>query len=131
MDKNEFAKLMQLSPFEVKNTLIEQASSLTDKTMLDAGRGNPNWVALEPRHAYWQLGLFAMSESQRFLGHIPEGVGGIPQQAGIDARFEIFVNENRQVAGVHFLHAAGVCARPTGTVFSGIPARDGLRYSCL
>jgi len=106
MDKNEFAKLMQLSPFEVKNTLIEQASSLTDKTMLDAGRGNPNWVALEPRHAYWQLGLFAMSESQRFLGHIPEGVGGIPQQAGIDARFEIFVNENRQVAGVHFLHAA-------------------------
>ena len=106
MELEEFSKLLQLSPFEVKNTLIAQASSHADLKMLDAGRGNPNWVAVEPRHAYWQLGLFAMSESQRFLGHIPEGVGGLPQKEGIEARFEIFVKENRQVAGVHFLHAA-------------------------
>lgn len=106
MDIQEFSKLMQLSPFEVKNTLIEQAASHADLKMLDAGRGNPNWVALEPRHAYWQLGLFAMSESQRFLGHIPEGVGGLPEKEGIEARFEIFVKENCEVAGVRFLHAA-------------------------
>ncbi len=106
MELKDFSKLMQLSPFEVKNTLIEQASNNPDVTMLNAGRGNPNWVATEPRHAYWQLGLFAMSESQRFLGHIPEGVGGLPEKEGIEARFEMFVNENRDTAGVHFLHAA-------------------------
>jgi len=106
MELKEFSKLMQLSPFEVKNTLITQASSNPDLTMLNAGRGNPNWVATEPRHAYWQLGLFAMSESQRFLGHIPEGVGGLPEKEGIEARFEIFVKENRDTAGVHFLQAA-------------------------
>ena len=106
MDIKEFSKLMQLSPFEVKDTLMEVASSRADLTMLNAGRGNPNWVATEPRHAYWQLGLFATGESQRFLGHIPEGVGGIPEKEGIEARFEIFVNENQKVAGVKFLHAA-------------------------
>lgn len=55
MELEEFSKLLQLSPFEVKNTLIAQASSHADLKMLDAGRGNPNWVAVEPRHAYWQL----------------------------------------------------------------------------
>ncbi len=106
MDIQEFSKLMQLSPFEVKDTLIAEASSDPDKMMLNAGRGNPNWVTIEPRHAYCQLGLFATSESQRFLSHIPEGVGGIPEKEGIQARFEIFVKENRDVAGVHFLQAA-------------------------
>ena len=106
MDSHEFSKLMQLSPFEVKNTLIAQASSHPDLMMLNAGRRNPNWVAVEPRHAYWQLGLFATSESQRFLGYIPEGVGGIPEKEGIEARFEIFVEENHETAGIRFLHAA-------------------------
>ena len=106
MDIQEFSKLMQLSPFEVKNTLIAQASSHPDVMMLNAGRGNPNWVATVPRHGFWQLGLFAMAESERFLGHIPEGVGGLPDKEGIEARFEMFVNENRDVPGVHFLHAA-------------------------
>ncbi len=82
MDVQEFSKLMQLSPFEVKNTLIAQASSHPERMMLNAGRGNPNWVATVPRHGFWQLGLFAMTESQRFLGHIPEGVGGLPEQGG-------------------------------------------------
>lgn len=106
MELKEFTKLMQLSPFEVKNTLIEEASSHPDLMMLNAGRGNPNWVTTEPRHAYWQLGIFATNESQRFLSHIPEGVGSIPEKQGIEARFEIFVKENHEVPGVHFLNAA-------------------------
>lgn len=106
MDLQAFSKLMQLSPFEVKDTLIDQASSHPERMMLNAGRGNPNWVATIPRHGFWQLGLFAMSESQRFLGHIPEGVGGLPAKDGIESRFEIFVNANQEVPGVRFLHAA-------------------------
>jgi aspartate 4-decarboxylase len=106
MNIREFSKQMQLSPFEVKNTLISQASSHSERMMLNAGRGNPNWLATVPRYGFWQLGLFATRESQRFLGHIPEGVGGLPEKDGIEARFEIFVNENRDAPGVQFLHAA-------------------------
>ena len=106
MEIEEFSKLMTLSPFEVKHVLIEQAKTDADRMMLDAGRGNPNWVATEPRHGFWQLGLFATAEAQRFLGHIPEGVGAFPEKEGVEARFEIFVHENRGVPGVQFLHAA-------------------------
>lgn len=30
--------------------------------MLNAGRGNPNWVAMPPRGGFFQLGLFAIEE---------------------------------------------------------------------
>ena len=56
-----------LSPFELKNKLIDMASSRNEKRMLNAGRGNPNWVALEPRHAFFKLGHFAVAESERHL----------------------------------------------------------------
>jgi aspartate 4-decarboxylase len=106
MELKEFSKLMSLSPFEVKNVLIEQAQTDADRMLLNAGRGNPNWVATLPRHGFWQLGLFATGETERFLGYIPEGVGGFPEKEGIETRFEIFVNENYDVPGVQFLHAA-------------------------
>ncbi len=47
MDDQELSRLIQLSPFEVKNTLIAQASSHPDLMMLNAGRGNPNQVAVD------------------------------------------------------------------------------------
>lgn len=122
MDLKEFSKLMSLSPFEVKNVLIEQAETDADRMLLDAGRGNPNWIATLPRHAFWQLGLFATDEAQRFLGHIPEGVGAFPKKDGVEARFEIFVHENRDVPGVQFLHAALAYVRD----YLGINAADFL-----
>ena len=48
MDLDSFGELMQISPFEVKDALIELAASHHDRMMLNAGRGNPNWVATEP-----------------------------------------------------------------------------------
>ena len=65
MDIKEFSKLMTLSPFEVKSTLIAQAQSDADRMMLNAGRGNPNWVATLPRHAFWEPGPFTTVEAQR------------------------------------------------------------------
>ena len=44
MDKN----LEKISPFELKNRLIEMADESVKKmahVMLNAGRGNPNWIA--------------------------------------------------------------------------------------
>ena len=58
----------KLSPFEVKNVLIDMASKharATSSAMLNAGRGNPNWIATEPREAFFTLGRFAMTESRR------------------------------------------------------------------
>jgi aspartate 4-decarboxylase len=106
MDLQDFSKLMQISPFEVKDALIDLASSHSERTMLNAGRGNPNWVATRPRHAFWQLGRFATAEAERFQGYMREGVGGLPEKDGIVARFDTFVQMNRSEPGVDFLQAA-------------------------
>ena len=65
METEDLRKYDQLSPFEVKDKLIELAQSHHERMMLDAGRGNPNWVTTTPRHGFFQLGLFALSEAER------------------------------------------------------------------
>ena len=54
-----------ISPFELKNRLIDMADESVKKmahTMLNAGRGNPNWIATEPREAFFLLGKFGLSD---------------------------------------------------------------------
>ena len=89
-----FAKKMEsISPFELKNRLIDMADESVKKmahTMLNAGRGNPNWIATEPREAFFLLGKFGLSECTR-VQSLPEGIAGIPQKEGIAARFEAFL----------------------------------------
>lgn len=93
-----------LSPFELKNKLIEIAQTNHERMMLNAGRGNPNWVALIPRHGFFQLGLFALAESRR-KPHRPD-LGGTPQKEGIAGRFEEFMTKNSNIPGVAFLREA-------------------------
>ena len=89
-----FAKKMEsISPFELKNKLIEMADESIKKiahTMLNAGRGNPNWIATTPREAFFLLGKFGLEECRRVM-YLPEGIAGIPQKDGIAARFETFL----------------------------------------
>ena len=106
MDTKDLTKFAQLSPFEFKDVLIKMAQSHSEKMMLNAGRGNPNFLALVPRHGFFQLGLFAMTESERSFGYMTEGIGGHAEREGIEARFEIFVNRHRDVEGVQFLNGA-------------------------
>ncbi len=106
MDRTDLDKMSELSPFELKDTLIKLASRQSERLMLNAGRGNPNFLATEARHGFFQLGLFAMSEAERSCGHILKGVGGLPKPEGIGARFETFVQMRREVPGVAFLDAA-------------------------
>ena len=75
-------------------------------SMLNAGRGNPNFLATIPRHGFWQLGLFAMRESERSFAYMPEGVGGFPKREGLTERFDLFLRENKGVAGIDFLRGA-------------------------
>ena len=59
-----------LSPFEIKDFLAKAASKAAGSSAvsyLNAGRGNPNWIATEPREAFFLLGQFAVSESKRVL----------------------------------------------------------------
>jgi aspartate 4-decarboxylase len=102
----DYGKFAKLSPFELKDHLAGLASSHAERMMLNAGRGNPNFLATTPRHGFFQLGLFAMQETERSFAYMPEGVGGHPRIDGIEARFDAFVAGRRDVAGVAFLNAA-------------------------
>lgn len=103
---SKFEKEMEkVSPFELKNRLIELADESIRKmmhTMLNAGRGNPNWVATLPREAFFALGRFGIKECRRDWQE-KEGLAGIPQKAGIAGRFEQFLKENRKEAWAIFL----------------------------
>lgn len=99
-------QLEQLSPFELKDNLIKLASDQQKKparTMLNAGRGNPNWTATTPREAFFTLGQFGLAECRRALDN-PAGMGGIPQKKGIAGRFEQFLSENAgKLPGIELL----------------------------
>ena len=106
MSNVDYSKYAKLSPFELKDNLIELAQSRTDRMMLNAGRGNPNFLATLPRRAFFQLGLFAATESEFSFSFMPEGVGGFPRIQGLSSRFDHFILENRDKPGVVFLGKA-------------------------
>ena len=61
-------KMSEISPFELKDILIRLADESARKSthiMLNAGRGNPNWIATTPREAFFLLGQFALEECRR------------------------------------------------------------------
>lgn len=101
-------ELSKLSPFELKGRIIAAANEKVKKaayTLLNAGRGNPNWIATESRKAFFALGQFAMLESERDFKY-PEGIAGVPQKEGISVRFETWMRENASMPGVEFLKKA-------------------------
>src|SRR5947208_11980914 len=84
-----------LSPFEIKDELIKLAkknSRTTQSTFLNAGRGNPNWIATTPREGFFLLGQFAITESQRVMEH-PAGLGGMPKTEVFAKRFDIWLKK--------------------------------------
>jgi aspartate 4-decarboxylase len=95
----------KLSPFEIKDELIKLAkktSRTTQSAFLNAGRGNPNWIATTPREGFFLLGQFAITESKRVMEH-PAGLGGMPQQQGIAGRLEIWLKAHADQPGANFL----------------------------
>jgi aspartate 4-decarboxylase len=100
-------KYETLSPFEVKDELIRIARSTTSQSnlaFLNAGRGNPNWIATKPREAFFLLGQFAITESTRIMD-LRAGVGGMPQAPGIAARFDAWLARHTDSPGAAFLGA--------------------------
>lgn len=101
MSRKEEKGYEALSPFELKNKLIAMAKSQGEQLMLNAGRGNPNWVTMIPRKAFFQYGIFAVQESER-LKHRPR-MGNMPEKKGIAKRYQQFLNKNKKLPEVKFL----------------------------
>ncbi len=105
MDVLNLQSFETLSPFEIKDELIKLAkktSRTTQSAFLNAGRGNPNWIATTPREGYFLLGQFAVGESKRVMEH-PAGLGGMPQANGIAARLEAWLAKHADMPGASFL----------------------------
>jgi aspartate 4-decarboxylase len=106
MQGDEFTRdqekaLERLSPFQLKNRLIELAQTDHERMMLNAGRGNPNWTAIAPRQAFFSLGRFAVSESDRTFS-LPS-MGGHVDSEGMLDRFVKLTNEEPSDPGLAFL----------------------------
>jgi aspartate 4-decarboxylase len=101
--------LSQLSPFQLKDELIRVARERTHvgapaHAFLNAGRGNPNWVATTPRDAYFLLGQFALAESKRVWDE-PD-FGGMPASDGVAARLQAFLDASPAAPGRDLLRSA-------------------------
>lgn len=106
MTTRDFSEFANLSPFELKDKLIEIATSDSQRLMLNAGRGNPNFLATLPRWAFLSLGDFALRESERSYSYLDSGFGGLPGHENIVQRFEAYATNHRTTDGVRFLRSA-------------------------
>jgi aspartate 4-decarboxylase len=100
-------KFETLSPFEIKDELIKLAkktSRTAQSAFLNAGRGNPNWIATTPREGFFLLGQFAITESKRVMEH-PAGLGGMPAAQGIANRLASYLSKHKEMPGAEFLAA--------------------------
>lgn len=99
-------ELDKLSPFEVKNTLIEMAekeAQSSTNAFLNAGRGNPNWLLSWPRHAFFLLGQFALEEADRVSYDTAVGIVESPKIKGLGDRLHQFITKNKDKTGATLL----------------------------
>jgi aspartate 4-decarboxylase len=105
MGRAQERKLERLSPFELKDKLIkiaeERAQMAGARQMLNAGRGNPNWIATTPREAFFLLGQFALTESKRVWED--QDLGGMPGKHGIAERLDEWLSRHGQGDGGRLL----------------------------
>jgi aspartate 4-decarboxylase len=102
-------RLERLDPFELKDKLIALARARARRgggagNILNAGRGNPDWHAVEPRAALFELGRFAVDEARR--APPAAGLGGAPQKRGIARRLRAFLARQAPTEGTRFLKRA-------------------------
>jgi aspartate 4-decarboxylase len=118
LSRAEMKRLSALSPFELKAEFIELAKKYahaaphrarSTRQMLNAGRGNPNWIAAAPREAFFALGYFALSESRRVW--TSDDLGGMPAGDGCAARFDAWLRSHPELPGVDTLRACVELAR--------------------
>lgn len=111
MDKKIYKKeseLAKMSPFEIKNKLIDLAKHDARKStaaFLNAGRGNPNWITTEPRDAFFLLGQWAMTECRMTFDEAP-GYAGLPISTGSMDRLRSYIQARSTMPGAIMLDKA-------------------------
>ena len=126
----EASQYSELSPFQLKDELIKWARDFTQQKaathkFLNAGRGNPNWIATTPREAYFLLGQFALQESTRVWDQ--PNLGGMPHAEGIADRLRAYL-DGAKGAGADLLRR-GV-AYGIGTLGFTPDPRNNLTFAC-
>jgi len=107
VSRTEQKELLKLSPFELKDKLISLASEgekHSNAQMLNAGRGNPNWISTTPREAFGLLLQFGLEESR--LGSPLPDMGRMPQKKGCAKRFAEFLQAHANDRGAKLLKDA-------------------------
>lgn len=107
LSSDQIKKLSNMSPFEIKGTLInlaEKDAQRSTATFLNAGRGNPNWVLSYPRKAFFLLGEFAMQEADRVQYDKEIGIVASPTSGGVADRFRAFLAANMDRTGAKVLN---------------------------
>lgn len=102
----DYKKYESMSPFEIKDGLIKLAKASAQKSaqaLLNAGRGNPNWIATTPREGFFLFGMFALSEARLTMDNPAAGLAGMPQMKGIAARLEAWLAKRAEDPGAEFL----------------------------
>ncbi len=97
----DYKSLEHLSPFEIKDKLIQLAKTegrRSARVLLNAGRGNPNWIASRAREAFFLLGQFAIAEARSVFDH-PAGLAGMPPAKGVKQRFDGWIKQQDQAPG--------------------------------
>ncbi len=100
-------ELQALSPFELKDVLVDLAGEHQGSaagTLLNAGLGNPNWIATDPREAFFLLGQFAVLMCRQSRD---EGIlAGMPRRNRVAAALGRFLDQHRGEPGEAFLRVA-------------------------
>lgn len=105
-DRKYEKELENMSPFEIKSTLIslaEKDARQSSATFLNAGRGNPNWLLSYPRKAFFMLGEFAMTEADRSTYDESIGIVASPTQEGMKDRFLEYIDSRKEETGAKVL----------------------------
>ncbi len=103
----DLKKYHDMSPFELKNILIDMAKKAAaekGKTMLNAGRGNPNFLNTTVREAFSYLNLFVTGLADERIKTADLGLR--PAQKGIAKKFEDYLNKCNGGKAAEFLKRA-------------------------
>ncbi len=95
-----------LSPFEFKNTLIKYAikKAGNPSKILNAGRGNPNFLSTLPRRAFSLLNNISNTLAEDASDYVD--VGMMPAKKGIATKFHKILYKSRKLPEAKFLKLA-------------------------
>lgn len=90
LDKYE-KDLAKLGNFEVASCLVKLSEkNSTNSSVLNAGRGNPNWIQTSSRLAFCRLVEFGIQESRRTISG--KDLAGYTEKEGMEKRFRSFLS---------------------------------------